>query len=68
MIPSGVFSEFVLGQNEGAFLNFRQVGQFNDWQLSHIEFLGGEQPAVACDDAMLAIDQDWVVESEFPDA
>ena len=57
----------IVGEDVGAFLRRREMAEFDRRHLGHAEFARGEQPAMAGDDAMFAIDQNRIGEAEFPD-
>ena len=51
-----------------AFLCRREMRQLDHRHLGHAELACGEQPAVASDHAVIAIDQDRIGPAEFHDA
>ena len=66
-IPAGVERQLVVGDDVGALLRFREPGELDDGHFGEPELACREQPAVAGDDAVVAIDQDRVGPAELAD-
>ncbi len=67
-VPSGVFCKFVVGNDIGADLGRRQMIDAHSRDIAKADELRGFDPAMACDDAAGAVDQDRIEEPEFHDA
>ena len=57
----------IVRQHIGAALGRRQMAELDGWHLGQAELTRGEQPAVAGNDAAVAIDQDRVGKAELAD-
>ena len=66
-VPAGVQRQLVVGDDLGSLLRFAQAGKLDHRHLAHPELAGRQHPAVAGDDAVLAIDQDRVGPAELAD-
>ena len=64
LVPAGVQGELVVGEHVGALLGLAQAGKLDHRHRVKPELPGREQPAMAGDDAVLAVDQDRVGPAE----
>jgi hypothetical protein len=68
VIPDGDLGEPVVGDHKGAGLRGGQVIEAEGRHLGNAEFAAGEQPAMAGDHVVVAIDQNRGIEVESLDA
>ena len=66
-IPAGPLGELVVGQNVRPLLRLGEVAELDDRHRGEAELARCQHPAVAGDDAVLAIDQNRVGEAELAD-
>ena len=66
-VPAGVERELVVGEDVGALLRLGEVGEFDHRHVGQPELARRQHPAVAGDDAVLAVDEDRVGPAELPD-
>ena len=63
-VPAGIERQLVVGDDVGLLLGLAQAGEFDHRHLRQAELPGCEQPAVSGDDAIVAVDEDRVGETE----
>jgi hypothetical protein len=68
LVPAGIKRQSVVGDDIGALLRRRQMGQFDHRHLIQSQLARSGQAAVAGDDAVRAIDKDRVGPAELDDA
>jgi hypothetical protein len=68
VIPAGIESQPIVGQDVRALLRIGKMAQYNDWHLLQLEVACGQQPSMAGDDASLRVNQDWICKSKFGNA
>ncbi|CAM3827112.1 hypothetical protein CADE109221_11800 [Castellaniella denitrificans] len=67
LVPARVQRQLVIGDHVGAFLGVCQVAQAQARHFGHAQPGGGQDAAVARNDAALGVNQDRVRETELPD-
>ena len=65
LVPAGVQRQLVVGQHVGALLRLAQTRELDHRHAVQPQLPGRQQPAMAGDDAVLAVDQDRVGPAEL---
>lgn len=66
LVPAGILSQPVVGYHVGPLLGLVEAVELDAGHLGHSQLTGRHDPAVAGDDAVLAVYQDRVSPAELP--